>query len=200
MIKKVFLVLGLALMSQLIVACVDCNCPDSQTFYFTNKGLALKNIDTALPAPMFSSAGTINSANYGIQIQMLNEKITAIRKPVKWGLMQAAYACSCEGNYFMSKENISAIRVFSNNDFDSSHPKGTDLSVYFKVKQYKGMTTLADYVKILNDANYIYDEYFFESIYLQTAPVSSKKHKFKIVFALSDGRTLEAETTEIELI
>jgi hypothetical protein len=198
MIKKMLFVFGFALISQLIVACVDCNCPDPQTIYFTNKGLSLKNMDKALPSPMLSSAGSIASANYGIRVQVLNDQLTTQKKSIKWGLMQAAYACSCDENYFISKESISAIQIFSNSDFDSSHPKGTDLSLYFKVNHYSGMITLTEYIKTLKDLS-TNDPSLFVQMFLQTAPATHKKHKFKIIFFLSDGRSLEAETTEVEL-
>ncbi|WP_421939695.1 DUF5034 domain-containing protein [Pedobacter sp.] len=199
MIKKIIFLLGIAMMSQLMVACIDCNCPKPQNIYFTNNGLALKNMDRSLPSPMLSSAGTIAAANYGIHIQVLNEQLTAQNRRVKWSLMQAAYACSCEGNYFISKESISAIQIFSNNDFDSSHPKGTDLSLYFKVNHFSGMISVTEYIKTLKDLNYSNDPSIFTYIFLQNAPGSNKKHKFRIVFSLSDGRSLLAETTEVEL-
>ena len=199
MIRKIILVFAFALISQLIAGCVDCNCQPSKTIYFTKKGLLLKNMDASLPQPMVSNAGIITSANYGIQIQFLIENLVSRKQQVKWGLMQSAYACSCVEDTFLPKEDILSVEIFSNNDFDSTHPKNTDLSLYFKVKRYATTIPIADYIKSLKDLNSLAGNAFYDGVFLQVAPSINKKHKFKVRVALSDGRVLEAETIEVEL-
>ncbi|TKC12265.1 DUF5034 domain-containing protein [Pedobacter polaris] len=199
MIKKIFFVFALALILQLISGCVDCNCGPIKTIYFTKKGLSLKNMDASLPQPMVTNAGIISSANYGIQIQLLTEQIALRKQRINWGLMQTAHACSCSEDNFIAKEDILSIEIFSNNDFDASHPKNTDLSLYFKAKRYTEMVSIADYIKSLKDFNGSSVSAFYEGIFLQVKPTSSKKHKFKVRITLSDGRILETETTEVEL-
>ncbi|WP_231426689.1 hypothetical protein [Pedobacter sp. Leaf250] len=71
MIKKIILISVLALMVQLITACVDCKCGPYKTIIFTNKGLSLKNLDSNFPQPSVTSAAIIPSAKYGIQVQHL---------------------------------------------------------------------------------------------------------------------------------
>ncbi|RZK33302.1 MAG: DUF5034 domain-containing protein [Pedobacter sp.] len=199
MIKKIFFVLALALISQLIVSCVDCNCLPIKTVYYTNKALLLKNMDFSLAEPRISNAGIISGANFGIQIQLQTEMIISYKMQVKWGFMQPAYACSCPEDNFIAKDNIASLTIFSNNDFDVAHPKNTDLSLYFKAKRNNVMVPITDYIATINDQKYGYPNNFYEGIFLQTMPTSNKKHKFKVVITLTDGRILEAETTEIEL-
>lgn len=199
MIKKIFFVLGLALMAQLIVACVNCNCPPTRTIYFTNKGLLLKNLDLSLPQPMLTNSGTVSSANYGIQVLLQTVLLTKGKQHTNWGLMQSAYACSCDNDNFISKEAILSLKIVSNNDFDTSHPKNTDLSLYFKARKGATLIPIADYIKTSNDINYDIMYAFNEGVFLQVTPNVNKKHKFKLTITLSDGRILEAETTEIEL-
>jgi len=199
MIKKILFVFGLALISQLIGACVDCNCPPHQTIYFTNKGISLKNLDASLPQPMITNAGIISSANYGVQVQFLTEQVALRQQRISWGLIQPAYACSCAENNFIAREDILSIEIFSNHDFDNNHPKNTDLSLYFKVKRYNSMITIIDYINALKNLRYISTNVFYEGIFLQVAPSSSKKHKFRFRITLTDGRILAAETTEVEL-
>ncbi|TCD12552.1 DUF5034 domain-containing protein [Pedobacter frigidisoli] len=199
MIKKILYVFILALMAQLIVACVNCNCPPIRTIYYTNKGISLKNMDSALPQPSVTNTGIIASTKYGIQIQLLTQQLTLSKPQISWGLMQSAYACKCPEDDFIAKEGILSLKVFSDQDFDSTHPKNTDLSLYFKAKRYDKLLPIIDYIKSSKDMGYISSYDFYEGIFLQVAPTVSKKHKFKIVITLSDGRTLEAETTEVEL-
>lgn len=200
MIKKIILISVLSLMVQLITACVDCKCGPYRTILFTNKGLSIKNLDSNLPQPAVTSAGIIPSAKYGIQVQHLTEEV-ALRKPqIYWGLIQSAYACSCPGDYLKSKEEIVSVKIISNNDFDTNHPKGSDLSSIFMVKRYYNdeLSPINDYLKTLK-LEYQSNYPFQKGIFLQVAPTIAKKHKFKIAITLTDGRILEAETTEVEL-
>ncbi|TBO41958.1 DUF5034 domain-containing protein [Pedobacter kyonggii] len=200
MIKKILFVFGLALMAQLIVACVICDCPPVKTIYFTNKGASLKNMDSALPQPMIANSGIISSANYGIQVQLLTAQLSLIKPAITWGLMQSAYACSCSDDNFIAKEDILSLKVFSNNDFDVNHPKDADLSSYFKVKKGVTLISIDDYVKSSKDLSYNTRYAFNEGLFLQVKPSIAKKHTFKLIITLSDGRILEAETTEVELV
>ena len=200
MIKKVLFVFVIAVVLQTIAGCVDCNCGPIKKIYFTRKGLSLKNMNSALPLPMVTDTGIISSANYGIQVRLLTEHLAVRKQKINWGLIQTAQACSCPEDDFIPKEDIASVEIFSNNDFDAAHPKNTDLSLYFKVKNYKVTTPIAEHIKRLKDSNYIARQAFYDGVFLQTGPASSKKHKFKVRITLSDGRILEAETTEVELI
>ena len=113
--------------------------------------------------------------------------------------MQSAYACSCNEDNFISKEDILSLKIFSNEDFDSDHPKSADLSLYFKVKKSNVMVPVANYIRSLRDFNDVFRDGFYGGIFLQVTPKINKKHKFKVIITLSDGRILEAETTQVEL-
>lgn len=92
------------------------------------------------------------------------------------------------------------LEIFSNNDFDASHPKNTDLSSYFKVKISNNLNTITEYIKYINKFYQTSSNPFYWGTFLQVAPTLNKKHKFRLKMTLSDGRILEAETTEVELI
>ncbi len=199
MIKKIFFVFALTLISQLIAGCVDCNCDPIRTVYFSKKNLSLKNMDASLPDPMLTNALIISSENYGIQFQLLTEQIASTKPRIKWGLIQTAHACKCAEDTRIAKEDILSVEIFSNNDFDASHPKNTDLSLYFKAKRLNSKISIAEYIKTLKDFDYLSIGAFNEGVFLQVKPSIGKKHKFKVRIYLSDGRILEAETTEVEL-
>ncbi len=199
MIRKVLFVFLIAVVSQTIAGCVDCNCGPVKKIYFTRKGLSLKNMNSSLPQPMVADTGVIASANYGIQVWLQIEHLALRKRQINWGLIQTAQACSCAEDDFIPKEDILSVEIFSNNDFDATHPKNTDLSLYFKVINYKVITPIAEHIKRLKDSNYIARSAFYDGVFLQTGPTASKKHKFRIKITLSDGRVLEAETNEVEL-
>jgi len=200
MIKKVLFVIALGLSLQLITGCVDCNCGPNQTFHTTTKTLLVNNIDSTLPEPMTANSAVINANNYGFKMQLLSDRVAQKNQKVNWGFIQKAYACSCAEDIYKSKEHILTLEIFSNNDFDASHPKNTDLSAYFKVKIYNNLNTMIEYVKYINKFYQSSSNPFYWGIFLQAVPSLSKKHKFRIKITLSDGRILEAETTEVELI
>lgn len=199
MIKKIIFVFALGLAVQTITGCVDCNCGPTKDVFFTKKSLSLKNIDSALPHPMVSTAAIIPSVRYGIQVQIATEQIALRKQSINWGLMQTAYACSCDVDDTIPKEDIVTIEIFSNNDFDASHPKNTDLNLYFKVKHYNNLFSIVDYIKFIKGSRDFAMSSFNDGILLQTAPQISKKHKFRLKITLSDGRILEAEAPEVEL-
>ncbi len=207
MLKKIFIVFAFALVTQLISGCVDCNCGPVQTYYTTTKTLFVNHIDSALPEPMITNSLTINANNYGFKMNLLSERVAVKPQNISWGLIQTAYACSCPEDVYKSKERILNIEIFSDSDFDVNHPKNIDLSAYFKVRTYSNynanwtkLMTMAEYVPYINKLYQTSSNPFYWGILLQTAPTLSKKHKFRIRMALSDGRILEAETTEVELI
>ncbi len=203
MIKKIFFVYALALTLQLFTAgCVDCNCGPVKDIYFTAFGVAVKNIDAALPQPMTTDANVISSANYGIHIGMQMRQLVLRKQHINWGLIQTAQACSCDEGNFIAKEDILSLEIFSNNDFDATHPKNTDLSLYFKVKNNQKMLSIVDYLKSYKTLPYASKPSklaFYDNVFLQVAPSSNKKHKFRVKITLSDGTILTAETNEVEL-
>jgi hypothetical protein len=199
MIRKIFFVFAFAIAAQLISGCVDCNCGPIQTFYTTTKTLLVSNIDSALPEPMITNSAVIAASKYGFKIQLLSDKVALKNQRVNWGLIQTAYACSCAEDIYKSKEAISTIEIFSNNDFDASHTKNTDISSYFSVKIYNNLITMIEYVKYINKFYQTSSNPFYWGIVLQVPPTLNKKHKFRIKMTLSDGRVLEAETSEVEL-
>lgn len=199
MIKKIFIVLVLALGVQVISGCVDCACGPSQTFVTTIKNLSASNIDSKLPEPMITNATVIKAANYGFKIQLISDKVANKNKRVNWGFIQTAYACSCVEDMYKPKESVLTLEVFSNNDFDNSRPRNIDLSAYFKVKVGNSLYNIPEYLNYINKSSQPFYDPSYWAAFLQTAPSISKMHKFRIKMTLSDGRVLETETAEVHL-
>lgn len=201
MIKRIFLIVTLVSIIQLISGCIDiCNCPKQKKINYTNKDLSLINIDSSMPQAMITNSAKISTTNFGIRVNLITEQVALIKPKIHWGLIQTAYACSCAEDEYISKEDFVALEIFSNNDFDINHPKNTDLSPYFKVKRGVPLVSVSEYISYLKSNEYYRKFAFNEGVFLQVAPTLSKKHKFRFRITLSDGRVLEAEAPEVELI
>lgn len=140
---------------------------------------------------------------YGIRIHLSREKLVFNVVPKSVFLSSAyAYDCFCPPpRQFLPRDSITAVQVFTLSDFDGSHAANADISDYFKVYSQFSFTTIPDY---LDEASWvIYDESGLEvqlDLLLMTAPSINTKHKFSVRLFLSDGRILEQQTTEIDLI
>lgn len=205
MIKKIFFVFALAFTLQLISGCVDCHCGPIKDANLDIIGLAVKNMDNALPYPRVTNASAVTSANYGIQIGLATKQLVFKKQNINWSLIQTAQACSCANPNIILKQEVVSIAIFSNNDFDANHPKNTDLSAYFKAKSNDSpaMLTIAEHLQAVKTSNYKSSEVhkipFYHGLFLQVPPSSHKKHQFRVKITLSDGAILEAETPEVEL-
>jgi hypothetical protein len=200
MIKKIAFIFVLGFTLQLITGCVDCNCSKPKDILFTRNSLSLISLDASLPKPYYATSSIISGPKYGIQIK-LNSTIQvshSIRK--SFGFIQTAQACSCPEPMFVPKEYVVAVEISSNNDFNSFHPKNSDLSSYFQLKlSNDNIFTIGDYLQYLKKFPQKNYSAFLEGLYLQYSPEKRSKHKFRVKVTLSDGRILEAETAEIEL-
>jgi hypothetical protein len=200
MLKKIALIFVLGFTLQLITGCVDCNCSKPEDILFTRNSMSLISLDASLPKPYYATNSVISGSKYGIQIR-LNSTIqvsNSIRG--SFGFIQTAYACSCAEPLFIPKEYVVAVEIFSDNDFNSFHPKNSDLSSYFQLKlPNDNIFTIADYLQYLKKFPQRNYSAFLEGLYLQYSPEKRSKHKFRVKVTLSDGRILEAETAEVEL-
>ena len=200
MIKKIFCVFGFALVLQLISGCIDCNCGPTKNISYTKKGLTLTSLDASLPQPMIAKESKISATKFGVRMQVQIEELALRKSAIKFGLIPTANACKCALDDYIAKENIAMIQIFSDSDFDVNHPRNTDLSLYFKVKTFNSLIAITDYIKQPENLSLASSLVFYDGIFLQTAPNLSKKHKFRVKLTLTDGRILEAETLEVELI
>ena len=113
-------------------------------------------MDFSLPESKTSNAGIISSKNYGIQIQLQTEQLVSGKAQIRWNFIQAAYACSCVEDVGIAKETIASIQILSSNDFDATHPKNTNISLYFTTKRNTSMITITDYIRSMQEEKYSY--------------------------------------------
>jgi len=105
--------------------------------------------------------------------------------------IQSAYACDCEDAGYYLKERVTSIQVFSEKDFDETHPTSTDIAEFFKV--YKGsgiLTSFESYVKYLEPTFYTIIDLQFRCV-LTANVFETGEYEFTFVVGLSDGRELK---------
>ncbi len=199
--KKVIFLLVFPLIAEVMISCCDCIDPVVQ--HYTNKTISASNLDNTGKEPVVSTANSINKNAYGFRLQLTREKLACLEKRYSF-FVQSTYAMSCgcpPPTQFLAKDSITAIQVFTIQDFDGSRLAGADVSDYFKVYRQFAFSTISNFLTTSQWT--LYDERELQpqtDFLLMTAPASTGARSFKIQLTLSDGRILETETSTIELI
>lgn len=188
----------------------SCGC-DVTTKYesYTHKTLLLENLDNSGAKAVETNASQINKNAYGIRVYLTREKNSvASAKQNHFSFIQSVHAMTvyCPPEYIFSpSDSIVSVKIITVNDFDDLHSENSDITQYFRIAN--SYSTIDKYV-----ANMTFTEESdieFEAsrirkieidLLLMTPPAKTHNHQFIIQVALSDGRTLEQQTSEIELI
>jgi len=199
--KKIILVLLIPFIANLVVSC--CNCLETAIHHYTNKAIAVINLDNSGKEPLEIASGSVIKTAYGVRVNLTREKIARINKP-NINLVEAAWAYDCRcppPDEFQPNDSIVAIRVISLTNFNSSHPANTDVSTYFKIYAPYSFSTTDDFVKATSAIFFNETELQVTfNLLLMTPPDSSGPHQFKVQIVLSDGRILEQNAPTIDLI
>jgi hypothetical protein len=173
---------------------------------YSYKTLLLKNLDySEIHTPRQSDSVQFDENAYGIRLHLTREKIViAYRKQINSILIQSAYALStnCPPEYILSaKDSIVSIKILTLNDFDDQHSKNSDITAYFKVFAF---SDVKDYVAGMSHTfegeRYNFEDGLRLDLKLMVAPTTTHNQQFKVIVELSDGRILEQQTTEIQLL
>ena len=193
--RKIGVLLILFVVSLTIETCINCKCPKIKSFEYS-----------------ISSFNIIQSDLIGINVPpecrkdfaiwfVFETENTAIAncKPVNSLFMQSAYACDCSGDMYYPKDKIVSIQVFSDKDFDETHPAGSDIAEFFKIRE------LGNYIQNQWQLTLVSFESYFEyppqtfsgsphieiPCVLTATTIEAGEYEFIFVFKLSDERTLE---------
>jgi len=199
--KKILLVLLFPFLADLVVSC--CNCLGTVIHHYTNKTIAVSNLDNSGQAPQITSSASVFKSAYGIRIKLTREKTALIDKPmIVFGECAYARECFCRPpDQFLPDDSLTAIRVITLNDFNSDHLANSDVSGYFKVYVPYSFYTFDDYVKNTSASLFYENDLQINiDLLLMTPPASVGAHQFRVQIVLSDGRTLEQDTPTIDFI
>jgi len=187
-------------------SCLECKPPTPASY--SHNTLLLKNLDNSGASAVETENLQINKNAYGIRLYIITEKRTfACEKQTNSFFIQSAYATSvpdCYDYIYSAIDSIVSIKIFTLNDFDNQHSENSDITDYFRVAQ--AYSSIEEYAK---NINYTHECNDFETLpwkdiridlFLMTTPTTTNNQQFKIQVKLSDGRILEQQTSEIELL
>ncbi len=198
--RKILFILLFPFMAEFIVSC--CNCGETFFKHYTNKSIWVNNLDNSGKLPVQMPADSIVKTAFGIRLQFTREETAFFKIPASLFIQNAcATSCKCPPSVrYSPKEQVTAIKIFTLNEFDGNHPANSDISIYFKVYKQNSFTFIKEF---LNNLNLVFDNEIESEIdldlLLMTPPTINKLHKFKVQVTFSDGRVLEEETPAIKL-
>ncbi len=183
-----------------------------QTGFYTYKDIQLENLDNRGAEAVVSVSGPYLKEAYGIRVHLYQDLIARAAAPA--GIFTSAYAFSCGCDHISpisQRDSITEVRIITLRDFDASHSAGADISDLFRVhdETYDNQELLAlnEYVtgpglryESSNSTASGSSRGVTFDVLLFGPPAASGLYKFSIQFILSDGRVLEEETPEIELM
>lgn len=213
--KKVAIILLVPLLIEFLTACCDCdNYPFNNYYdhlaYFSHTEMLAYSIDNSGPFSQPPSSDSVSAQAYGIRVLLDRQEVIPEEPQMatltgSFSLMQTAYAfqCGCPNEiYYEPAEVVESIRITTLNEFDAFHPAGSDVTDYFLVVWHLNMWTLKQFPDLLNSALFDPEDQTVEfNALLMNAPDPDlpENHGFTMEISLSDGRVLEAETTQITL-
>ncbi|MFT3907790.1 MAG: DUF5034 domain-containing protein [Ferruginibacter sp.] len=199
--NKIIFILLFPLVCDMVVSC--CHCDDAVIKYYTNKTIALDHLDNSGQNPVVAATGSVLKNAYGIRLKIIREETACIKKHSSF-FMESAYATSCSCPplvTFKPKNSVVSMKFYTINDFDNLHSAGAEITEYFKAYEKFVFTAIPDYLEKINEVLNSTTEFELAADFLlTTAPAIGTDHIFKIQLLLSDGRTMELETTQISLI
>jgi len=223
-IRKILIIALLPLILECIISCCDCeeipyiNYNDLSSY--SHAAMLISNLDNSGPTPLLVENDTVPCCAYAIRVvvdrqekALDDQDMYSLAHPSKTknlltpiqhqGLMQSAYAFSChcpEERIFIPADSLLSVHVYCLDDFDSSHPAGSDISSYFRIYRNEYMMVLADAHYLSNyELNSLDDEVLEFNLLLMEAPSSEGPQQFRVEINLSDGRVLEERTDAIVL-
>lgn len=199
MIKKVFVLLLLPLMVELLVSCCDCTEPD--LFRYTNEGLTVQHLDNRGREPVVSSDNIVLKKAYGLRVTITGKQVVRAARPSFFISRSYAFSCGCDPSpQYHPIDSVLAFRIITLDDFDVTHPAGADITSYFKVFRGNGY---ADLEGMFSHARVVYRKPDLDDSFnalLMEPPPQSGHYRFRVEVELSDGRLLQAETSAAELL
>ena len=134
---------------------------------------------------------SINAENYGIRINMINQKfaLNSVNP-----LIQEVYAYDCSPTYAIL-DTIVEIKVFTINNLDATFLAGSDITELFTGNLLN--TEILSVDELIYEINKTFvddDEYF--NLFINYNIANSSNQKFLVSIELSDNRFLDGEVRE----
>lgn len=201
MTKKVFLILIIPFLMEMIFAC--CDCGESEIFYFSHSNLKLQILDNSGSKIVTSDSDSILKHAFGIRVQLSRNKSLAFNQFYNLNLFPSCYASKCNcppETLHLASDTISSIKLENLTYFNSQHPANSDITEYFVKYDNLEFETIYNFLNNQETKFEVFENMKLTfDLLLMTAPETAANQKFKLTIKLSDDRILIAETKLIKL-
>lgn len=170
-----------------------CNCPPAaeRTIRWTGLHLSSRPYTVEADSSIKASADTTTDfqSKQCLLRTTLDYQFIAGAKSYQLHLLNEAYACKCAEQTIKAQKSITNLRVFTINNFDGSHPAGSEItdrfgSPYILNSRPSGLGPLELY---LPASQYQGSEpYTIYDLYLAKRPTAGSTQQFKVVVTFSD--------------
>jgi len=141
-----------------------------------------------------TEADSINAADFGIRLNLVNQKF-ALNTFTPF--VDNLYAFDCWPSY-TKQDTIVAIRIITINDFNEDFPSDSDVSELFKGSVFHSdCLSLSDLISRINETDMDAIEHI--DLFLKQEPANSSYQRFQITLELRDERILSGEVREVWL-
>lgn len=200
-IARILCCLLLPLMIGTVQAC--CNCADEIYYQFIVNKVEVANLDNTGIAPVPVQGDTVNKKAYCLGITMSTTKVALQKSAAPNFFIQTASAqvdCFCGGGFYGRMADIlMSVNIYTVNDFDSTHPAGSQINAYFFGDGRYPLVANG----LFNQPLYSYDfasPSFVYNYMLMHEPQYSSLCQFKVEIDFSDNRKYELVTKPINLL
>lgn len=180
--KILFLTFSILFVPSLMLLFLNGCCGNYDTTCIYVNGLSLKAFDNADSTAHEPVKNEVMAKALLLRLEVMDSTVICYNRPVN-SFVNTAYALSCKEAEFRNNATIRSYRLYSNKDFDISHPAGTDLFDLFYLDNKD---------KILNGGTFNY--------YCLAVPEDTGTHVFTAALTLSTGVTFTAQTQPIKLL
>ena len=112
-----------------------CNCADEIFYQFKVNKVEVSNLDNSGIVPVPTQGDTVNKKAYCLGIIMTTTKVALQKNAVPNLFVQTASAqvdCFCGGGFYgQMADTLLSLRIYTVNDFDSTHRAGAEINSYF---------------------------------------------------------------------
>jgi hypothetical protein len=195
---KILIILLVTFIASIASEC--CNCPEIRYYEYSFTLFAINNVDNSGENPVDVVDQPVNRNAYGIQLRFAcqEKEIVSCLPAVSFIQSAQAVCCFCDDHHYTAKDSVVALKIFTGNDFDDSHPANTDISACFSVYSYDKYVPVNSYpFDSIHPCGY--NDNIWITCLLMTPPIAPGEYSFRVEVLLSDGREF-IETIKTTLI
>lgn len=188
------------LLFPLVVGVVQscCYCEGEVEYKFEVSSTDVYNLDNSGIEPKITDADTISKAAYGIELKLTTAKITkADVHPFSFINSASAMKCVCYSFSGTSKDSVLSIKIFTVNDFDTSHKAGSDVTAIFYSDGKNPMPPGGNYNQPLYSSAFKPDALVYKFLLMQSP--SNPSCQFHVVLNLGNQRIIDLLTKPVTL-